>query len=271
MEARNIHSKLSDGMRIYGTAIVSSSPHWPRIIKGIDLDFAFIDTEHMALDRQVVMTMCQLYRGIGIAPLVRILSPDPFLASMALDAGAMGILAPYVEHVDQVEAMVGAVKYRPLKGEKLAAVIHQEMTLDPQLAQYLEHHNRDRFLWINIESVLAVENLPSLLKIKGLDGVMIGPHDLSCSMDIPEQYDHPDFVNMVKKIIAQCRAHHCPVGIHFSADPQRQIDWAKEGVSIILHSSDMALFQKALSTDLNTIRSELGDERSTDDLASSTI
>lgn len=167
MDGDQLIRKLANGGRIYGTAVVSASPHWLRTLQDVGLDFVFIDTEHMALDRQQVMTMCQWYAGIDVVSVVHILARDQSLASLALDAGAMGILVPYVEHVDEVKSMVGAVKFRPLKGEKLKSLLSGTEKLDPALDDYLQDYNGHRFLWINIESVNAVDKLPALLDVEG--------------------------------------------------------------------------------------------------------
>ena len=107
----------------------------------------------------------------------------------------------------------------------------------------------------NIESVPAVEKLNELLSIDGLDAVFIGPHDLSINMGIPEQYDHPDFIEMVKIIIQKARQYTLGVGIHFSLEPERQLFWIREGVNIVIHSSDMALFSQKLRSDMTILKS----------------
>ena len=93
------------------------------MVKNLDLDMVFIDTEHTPHDRNTTSWLCQVYSAHNLAPVVRIPSPDPYLAQMVLDGGAAGIIAPYVETVEQVRALGGAVKYGPLKGDKLKAFL----------------------------------------------------------------------------------------------------------------------------------------------------
>ena len=114
MTSKRLRAALHSGARIYGTLIVADSPRWPAQVARIGLDFVFIDTEHIALDRGRLSWMCQTYAALGLVPIVRIPSPDPYAATMALDAGAAGIVAPYVETVAQVKALHGAVKLRPI-------------------------------------------------------------------------------------------------------------------------------------------------------------
>jgi 2-keto-3-deoxy-L-rhamnonate aldolase RhmA len=113
---------------------------------------------------------------------------------------------------------------------------------------------------INIESVPAIEQLDTILAEPGLDGVIIGPHDLSISLGLPEQYDNPRFEDAVGKIISKAREKGLGVGIHFSGEAELQIKWAKAGANIIMHSSDIALFQQRLKDDFTEIRRALKDE-----------
>ena len=252
--------KIKRNETIYGTCIVSTSPIWSKAVRGSGLDFVFLDTEHIPLDRTELTFLCQVYNAHGIPPIVRIPSPDPYLACMAKDAGAVGVLAPYVETVSQVRQMVGATKYRPLKGERLQRILEGGEELDPELKTYIEKYNQGSLCLINIESRTAVENLDGLLDVPGLDGIIIGPHDLSVNMGLQEQYGHPDFENMVQEIISKTRQKKLAAGIHFPTGPDRQVKWAKNGANIVLHSSDMFLFVQKLKEDLHKIKTALGDD-----------
>ena len=266
----DLKQKLQNGQNVYGTCVTSSSPNWPKIVADSNVDFVFLDTEHIPLDRSELTKMCRIYQAHGLTPIVRIPKPDPYRASQVIDDGAIGVIAPYLENTDQIKELIGATKYRPLKGEKLEAILNGKTKPSTELKSYLDQHNHGNLCIANIESIPAVERLDVLLRIDGLDGVFIGPHDLSISMGIPEQYDHPDFIETVKVIIQKARKYTLGVGIHFSLDPQRQIDWIKEGVNIVIHSSDMALFSQRLNEDMKKIRSASGDDKETSSSNNST-
>jgi 4-hydroxy-2-oxoheptanedioate aldolase len=211
----------------------------------------------MAIGRETLAWMCQNYRANGLPPIVRTPSPDPFEACVVLDAGAVGILAPYVETAEQVLALVGATKLRPLKGKRLRTVLASPDKLEPELKSYMAGRNADNLLFINIESVPAMDALDELLSVPGLDGIIIGPHDLSCSLALPEDYRNPTFKKAVKEIIRKACRKGKPVGIHFSEEPEMQIEWAQAGVDIVLHSSDISLFGKTLNNDIMKIKQAL--------------
>lgn len=255
----SLSEKLHNGENVYGTCIVSNSPIWPKAVQGAGLDFVFIDTEHLPIDRTELTMMCQVYGTMGLSPIVRIPYPDAHLAGMARDAGAVGVLAPYIEKVAEVEQLVGAVKLRPLKGQRLAQVLAGKEILEPELTAYLNTYNQNSLCLINIESRVALDQLDVLLDVPGLDAVIVGPHDLSINMGFPEHYEHPDFEQAVAAIIKKARNKNVAAGIHFPSDPKQQVRWIRKGANLVLHSSDMFLFAQKLKEDIGNIKQTVGE------------
>ncbi|UCC97920.1 MAG: hypothetical protein JSW66_18990 [Phycisphaerales bacterium] len=252
-----LRERLIAGDKLFGTLIVSTSPRWPDVVRGCGLDFVFIDTEHIALDRADLSWMCQTYAALGLPPLVRIPAPDPYTASMVLDGGAAGVIAPYVETVAQVQALRGAVKWRPIKGQRLGQMLNGE-PIEPTLQSYLAQRAKELLLIVNIESVPALEALDDILAVPDLDGVLIGPHDLSCSLDVPEQWEHPKFLSACETIFRKARAAKVGAGIHFWGSVDQQVRMLKLGANLLIHSADITLFQKYLRTELETIKKAAG-------------
>src|SRR5207237_9089223 len=156
-----------------------------------------------------------------------------------------------VETDDQVRGLVGAVKWRPLKGRRLDDALRDPKTLEPELRDYLEKRNGDKILITNIESVPAIENLHDICSVPGLDAVLIGPHDLSCSLGIPEQYSHPRFDEAVRTIFRIARAGGVGAGIHLWLGIEQEITWAKAGGNLVMHSSDLAAFSRTLTAEID--------------------
>jgi 2-keto-3-deoxy-L-rhamnonate aldolase RhmA len=260
MNGREIIESLHAGRHVFGSAVLSTSPLWPAAVKQSGIDFVFVDTEHTPIDRQTLSWICQAYLALGLPSVVRIPCNDPFEACKALDAGAGGIVGPYVESADQVRDLVGAVKLRPLKGERLAKALRDRDSLEPELRNYVEQRNSDKILIANIESVPAIENLHEICSVPGLDAVLIGPHDLSCSLGIPEQYDHPQFDGAVKTIFRIAREHRVGAGIHFWLSLDQEIAWARAGGNLVMHSSDITIYSRALKADVNHLRQALATE-----------
>lgn len=259
MRGRDLREALRAGRRVYGTAIEGyGQPRWPRFFCNLGLDFVFMDNEHTPLNRETMAWAAQAYAANGIAPLLRIPELSPSLAAIGVDLGAQGIIAPYVETVEQVKALIGAVKYRPLKGAALQQMLDGGDGPSAETAAYLPGYNPDAVLIIMIESPAGVANLSALLALGGVDGVLIGPHDLSISLGIPEQYEHPRFAEAMREIIRQCKAHEVGVGLHYVSGPtERYLEWISWGFNLICHRSDTLFVARGIQDELGGLRAAL--------------
>jgi 4-hydroxy-2-oxoheptanedioate aldolase len=258
MTGRELKQALRAGRRVYGTCIASPSPSWAPMIAACGLDFVFIDTEHIPIDRSDLSWMCRTYGAMGLPPVVRIPKPDAHAACMALDGGAVGVVAPYMETLEEVHALRGAVKYRPLKGARLERALHDPASLEPELRAYLERYNANNLCAVNVESVPAMDALNEVLKVPDIDAILVGPHDLSISLGIPENYTHPKFTAAMKTIIGKSRAAGIGVGYHFSFGLDIAVEWARMGANFIVHSTDLFLVRDALQREIGAFRAEFG-------------
>jgi len=241
MKGQDLRKALRSGQRVYGTLIVANSPRWPAdAVAHLGLDFVFIDSEHVPLDRGQLSWMCRTYAAMGIAPIVRIPSPDPYWATMVVDGG---------------------IKLRPLRGQRLERAASGAEPLSPELLEYTGTRNAGISFIANIESIPAMQALDDILEVEFLDAVLVGPHDLSTSLGVPEQYDHPIFIAAVDEIFRKARAHGKGAGIHAVYDQavQHEIRWAQMGANLIVHSADIYVFRRGMLADLAAIRGALGD------------
>lgn len=260
MNGKELREAIRAGSHVFGSLIMSTSPRWPQRMKRLNLDFVFLDTEHVAIDREKLSWMCQLYNALNMASLVRITAPDPYEATCVLDGGACGIIVPYVESAKQVRQMAGAVKYRPLKGKKLADILSGERQCDSELKRYLDQFNEHNSLIVQIESPEGINALDEILDVPGLDAILIGPHDLSISLDIPEQYKHERFESTVRHIIRKVRAANIGVGIQFASGVEQEIGWGLEGLNMFSHKADIIGFIEKVGEDLELIKQGLAEK-----------
>jgi len=260
MLGRELSEALRSGRRVFGTMVGSTSPRFVGAAASAGVDFVFLDTEHTPIGRETLAWMCQAFAASGIAPVVRVPKPDPFEACKAFDGGAHGVVFPYVESAEQVQALRGAAKLRPLKGRRLEGALDGTEALEPELADYLAQRNVASVMVVNVESVPAMEALDAILAVPGLDAVLIGPHDLSCSLGIPEQYGHPRFDEAVRRIIGTARAAGVGAGIHYWGNLDQEIAWMRAGLNLLIHSIDFSLFADALRRDLDRLRQAAGED-----------
>lgn len=260
MQGDLFREKLKNGERVYITHIVSPGNPIDLAIKmGVNVDGVFICTEHMPLDRSEVSMMCQVYALNGVTPMVRIPHPCPRLAAQALDAGAQGIVVPYVETIEEVKAVVGAVKYRPIKGEILQGYLDGTAPPSEKMQAFFNRFNKHHYLIIGIESVPAIRRLEELVSVKGVDGVFLGPHDITCSMGIPEEYSNPKFVDTVCDIIRRCRKCGVGVGIQMDLADPAQKPFLDAGMNFMFHIADVIKMREMMNKEFAMLRAAYGD------------
>jgi len=259
MNRHELKQAMVEGRRVYGTLICSPSPQLAGQIHKANLDFVMLDGEHMPMDPQARGWMLRCYRAMGLAPIVRVGSCTYREAFQAVEHGAEGVLAPYIETAEEVKMLIAAVKYRPLKGERLRGVLDGTVTLSPKEEEYFRRYNDGNLVILNIESRVAVDTLESLL-LPGVDAVFIGPHDLSINLGYPEEYDHPLYLEYIDRVITTCRAKGVGVGCHSAWDLPRQAQWARQGMNITMWNSDMGLFIRGINEDFANVRRALGED-----------
>lgn len=259
MTGGELKEALHAGVRVYGTCVTVAAPLWPAVIASTGVDFVFIDTEHVPLGRTEMATLCQAFDARRVAPIVRIPRPDPYLACMALDAGAAGIVAPYMETLDEAQALRGAVCYRPLKGARLQGVLDGTFTLDDETADYLHRRNKNKLMIFNIESRSAMDALHDLVQVPGVDALLIGPHDLSINLGMPERYDDPAYTAAIQHILETARDAGLGAGFHFGGVDLAK-DWIERGANLIIHSTDQQRLSEILRDDFVELRSHFGDQ-----------
>jgi 2-keto-3-deoxy-L-rhamnonate aldolase RhmA len=269
LTGKQLRERLAAGQRVYGTCVEGfGNPRWPRLFSRLGLDFVFMDNEHNPLDRETCAWAAQAYAANNVAPLLRIPEPSATLAAMAVDLGAHGVIVPYVETVEQVRHLVGAVKYRPLKGAALGQWVQEAKPINAQTAVYLERFNPEAVLVIMIESAEGVARLPELLMVKGVDVVFVGPHDFSVSHGVPEQFDHPVFEAALRETIRICSARGVAVGVHhLSGSDERERKWIEWGCTFISHKSDTMLIAEGILNEIGTLRESFGDGLRPQDVA----
>ena len=254
MNGEQLKIKTKQGRVVYGSMIsIGRNPRWTSAIADLGLDYVVIDMEHAPRGRSEVADYLVAIQSADIVPIVRIPIPDSHYVTMALDAGAHGVLAPYCETVEEVREVVGASKYRPLKGAMVKRVVEEGIFPSEQSRKYLEDVNRNSVCIIGIESVPAIENLDKILDINGIDAIFVGPNDLTISLGIPNQYDHPDYESALRQIIKSCQDKNTPVLIHHqSVDLTKK--WLKEGARFVLHSSDRRQMHQGYRNDFNALQ-----------------
>ena len=256
MSGADLKATLKQGGRIFGTMIsVNRNPRWIPIMDGVGLDYVIIDTEHNPRSRGELGDYLAMFATSSVVPIVRIPIPDSHYVTMAIDAGAQGILAPYCETVDQVREVVKAAKYRPLKGVAAEQALATGEFPSSASREYLEARNRDNICIIGIESQAAVDNLDAILGVPGIDAIFVGPNDMSISLGVPDDYAQEVYKTTVKGIIDQCEERGLPTLVHHQT-PELSEYWIQQGARFVLHGTDRRAMAEGFRTEFSRLRDQ---------------
>lgn len=255
MNGEAFKAALQGGECVYGTMFVQTRVgNGDHRLREMGLNFVIVDNEHAPFSRGETGAWMRKLTTNGIVPIVRVPIPASHYVTMALDAGAHGILAPYVERVEQVAECVGACKYLPLKGEAVERAVATGEFPSEETRAHLEERNRNNFLVIGIESTAALERLDDLLAVPGVDAAFVGPNDLSIQLGVPRDYHHPRYLEAVERIHATCRAQGVPLVIHFFTFEMAE-PWIAKGIRFILFGSDRQGIGDSMKKNFDHLRS----------------
>jgi len=244
MRNQSIKERLKKGEFVVGSFMKSRDPAMVEIVGLAGFDFAILDMEHSALSIESVEDLIRMAQVRGIDSIVRVPEISESAISRPLDAGASGVLVPHVDTRKQAEDVVFLSKFSPL-GERGMDVYARAADYS-RLAKdiYLKEANRQTFLIIQIEGKKGVENLDDILMVKGLDAIFVGPYDLSQSLGVPGEIDHPRVVEKIKEVVGKVKKAGLSLGIYVD-DVQTAKRWIDLGVQLIALLVDTVIFLQA--------------------------
>lgn len=215
------------------------------LVKG-GFHWAFVDTEHGGFGIETIQDICRVANYVGFTPIVRVADMQYPLVSRALDAGAQGIIFPRVESPELLEKAVTWTKFPPLgvRGFGLTPLFvdFEKVTI----AEMIEHFNANTMVVLQIETRRAVEARDELLSVKGIDAVMVGPVDLSISLGVPGDFQHPKMVDAMEKIRDSCVAHGVTPGTQTRNLPLARF-WRARGMRFLGCSSEIGMLMERAS------------------------
>lgn len=231
------------------------SPELPPLLAVAGLDFFIIDTEHSPGDLARIEALARVARAAGVAPLVRVTDNEYFLIARTLDCGAAGVVAPRIQSAAAAQEVVAAVKFAPAgrRGYGLRG-IHTDYQGRP-IAESMARSNEESIVVVQVESAEAIEDLVRTVEVPGIDAIMVGPNDLSISLGIAGQFDHPRFVAALERIAQVCGPSPVAAGIHLG-DVARLNECRRLGYRFLIYSTDMALLLKSLREALKQLQGE---------------
>lgn len=241
---QEIRERLSGGGHSIGSWMQIPHPSIAEIMGQAGYDWVAADMEHGAIAASQLPDLFRALELGGTLPLVRLAHGHPKDCKQALDAGAGGVIVPMIESAEQLVAVRDACRWPPagtrgvgfsranLFGKHFDA--YREEAQAPLLVAMIEHQR-------------AVADLGSILQVDGLDAILIGPYDLSASMGLTAQFDHPEFCAVMEKIRVLAESCAVPAGIHVVAPSREQLKQRlQEGYRFLAYSIDAVMLSSVV-------------------------
>jgi 2-keto-3-deoxy-L-rhamnonate aldolase RhmA len=238
---KGLRQRLRDGELLLGQLVLEFfTPGLGPMLDACGLDFVIFDMEHGRCDIGVLEQMIASCRGSAIVPMVRV--PDANFAplSRVLDLGARGVMVPRVETRQQAEEIVSSLKYAPQGRRGVALGIAHDLYRAAG-AEFFAQSNEEIPIILQVETVKAFENLDAIVSTPGVDVVWIGHYDLTVSMGIPAQFNHPRLLQAMDDLIAACRKHGVAPGF-LPPTQESAAHWIGKGFRMISLGSDIGVF-----------------------------
>ncbi len=252
--ARKLREKMAAGQPALGTFLVDfAGPAVAQVLAAAGFDFLMIDLEHGNHDPRQVEATIEACLAADVCPLVRTPSEGREILTRCLDAGAGGVVVPAIRSMEQVRQAVNASKYRPVgrRGVHLYRGHTRHQAVEPRA--FIEEANRDLLTLIQIELVEAIELVEQIAATDGVDGLYVGPGDLSVDLGVPGQWDAPVLQNAISRITDACRRHRKIAACH-ADDMNRVGTLVAMGVRMIGHYCDIGLLARGASEAAQTFR-----------------
>lgn len=254
MRTNTVKTRLAQGETLFGTMIFEFlSPGLPRILANAGSDFVFYDMEHSGFNVSDMKTQFALCAGAGIAPFVRPPGKSYQFTARLLDVGAFGMLYQMVESAEEARELVRWSRYPPL-GDRGAIFggAHDDYTYG-SIADKIEAVHARTMITVLIETKAGLENIDEILAVDGVDAAHLGHADLSLSLGLAGQFDHPDMQRGMDKIAETCAKYN-----KTAATLAPNLEWGEDfigrGYRMISYSYDMGLMMDGLSAGISGLK-----------------
>jgi len=252
MRTNQTKAKLKAGEAVFGCFLRTTDPTTVDFLGYQPWDFMVFDGEHGTLEPRDCENLVRVAELHDITPLVRVTTNLPPIILRYLDTGAQGLLVPWVNSASEAEQAVQAVKYHPMGKRGLAGVRAADFAQRSSLGEYVKEANRETLVVVQVETAAAVEQLPEIVEVEGVDVIFIGPADLSHSLGVPGEIAHPRVQEALQQIVDIVTASGLALGTLVpNAEAARQ--WLDKG-ALYLAVSLESLVAPASRDFLETVR-----------------
>ena len=247
-----LKQKIQNSELTIGSWISLAHPAIVEIMANAGFDWLVVDLEHSVITIREAEELIRIIDLSGVTPLVRLTTNSPDQIKRVMDAGSHGIIVPMVNSADDAESAISAVRYPPDGNRGVGLARAQGYGV--KFNNYFKSNQNDAVVIVQVEHIDAVNNLEEILSVDGVDGYLVGPYDLSCSLGIPGEFDHPEFIETVGKINSVANRLNISGGTHIVEPDVSQLkNKIEEGQKIIAYSVDIRILDHTVRDGLRSI------------------
>jgi len=252
MEKSYLKTKLKSKELTIGSWISFGFTQTCEIMAKARFDWLVIDMEHTSIDHNQCLNLIQLIESNGVTPLVRVGANDPLFIKRAMDAGAHGVIVPMVNSVDDAQKAIDALYYPPVGCRGVGLGRAQDYGVG--FEDYKYWAEKETIFIPQIEHIEGVNSLENILALEKVDGFIIGPYDLSGSLGVPGQWDHPAVIEALEKVGKVLNENEKPSGFHVVHSNHKELEQRiAEGYSFIAYGVDMVFFAETIAAEADFI------------------
>lgn len=234
-----------------------ATPGIGHIVKNAGCDFVLFDLEHSGFSFETAKSAVRYFEAADCPVIVRVPSKEYHHIARGLDVGAEGIMLPMVNDADEARGILDCLKYVPLGQRGVALGIAHDSYRAGDVMAGLGTANERTTFFAQIETRAGVENAEPIAALDGVDCLWVGHFDLSCSLGIPGQFDHPAFTGAIETVIAACRDTGKALGrLVPTADLGAEL--YKQGFDFVCYSGDVWVLGGALRDGVERLRAGAG-------------
>ncbi len=253
MRINTVKRALAAGDVAIGTMMFEfATPGIGRIAAEAGAAFVMYDMEHSGWSIETIRMLMATTRAADTVPLVRVPAIQYHLLARPLDAGAMGLMIPMVETEAQARSIVRSARYAPDGARGMAFAIAHDDYVDGDIVAKMRSANDEVLLIAQIETVAGVDQVDRIAAVDGIDVLWIGHFDLTASLGIPGQFEHPDYLRSVDRVLDACHRNGKTAGI-MATDVASGQSLLRQGFRAIAFGGDLWIYGQALKEGIGAL------------------
>ena len=226
------------------------------IMSTAGFDWLTIDMEHSPISIETIMNLIGHIQGNGMQSLVRVSKNEEVAIKRVLDAGADGVIVPMIRNKEEAIQAVNFVKYPPLG--KRGVGLNRAQKYGTAFDTYQDWVKNNAIVIAQIEHIDAVNNLEEIFSVPGIDGIIVGPYDLSASMGFPGEYEREDVKKALDRIDVVAKKLNKPLGFHIvESDHSKVLEKINKGYSFLAFSLDFFFLGDKARSEMDLLKKKL--------------